>query len=219
MKLKLITLLLVLISLASCVHPNKSPETRFWEWFQDHQLILFNFESDQDNVFNQLTKEMEKVNADLTFEFGPVTKDGKREFIISAGGIKSAFPAVEALYKSAPKLEKWTFIRFRPRREPPDKIEFGGKALSAKDVRFVLLNDDDKNKVDILLLLDGYKESQNETYGQIGFLFLDNALGEYDVETHVGNIEFLSMDTEYYNKSLPISELAKRFDAFFSDGK
>jgi len=37
-----------------------------------------------------LASEMHKVHPDLTFEFGPVEEE-RREFVITAGGIKGAF--------------------------------------------------------------------------------------------------------------------------------
>ena len=92
------------------------PEAEFWKWFQDHEKELYDFEKDQQRVFGQLNGALAKVDADLTFEFGPKEQDGKREFVISAGGIRSAFPKVEALWLAAPKLERWVVIKFRPRR-------------------------------------------------------------------------------------------------------
>jgi hypothetical protein len=63
-----------------------SPETVFWRWFQANQEKLFDFERDQERIFDLLLAEMHKVDSDLTFEFGP-EKNGKREFVISAGGM------------------------------------------------------------------------------------------------------------------------------------
>lgn len=65
--------------------------------------MLFHFETDQEKTFDKLSAELKKANPDLTFEFGPV-ENGKREFVISAAGIKTAFPYVESLFNSAPKL-------------------------------------------------------------------------------------------------------------------
>jgi len=74
-----------------------SPEADFWKWFEANHAELFDFERDQDRIFDRLAAEMHKVDHDLTFEFGP-KENGKREFIISADGIVRAFPKVETLY-------------------------------------------------------------------------------------------------------------------------
>jgi len=114
------------------------------------------------------------------------------EFVISAGGIRAAFPAVYALYDNAPVLPRWTWVKFRPRRLPIHDVDFGGKKVRAEDVRYLLAKDGEK--VGIVLFFDGYNEPQKATYGQIGYLFLDEALGEYAVETQVGFIEFHSRE-------------------------
>jgi hypothetical protein len=121
-----------------------SPNEIFWKWFTKNQEMLFEFEENQENTFNKLSAEMKKVHPDLTFEFGPVMESGEREFVISAGGIKDAFPAVEKLYDSAPNLSKWIFIKFRPRREPLHDIHFGGKSIKASKVSYKMFKDQEK---------------------------------------------------------------------------
>ena len=96
-----------------------TPEQAFWSWFEKNEKRLFTFETDRDRVFNELAGKLKQVHESVTFEFGPV-EDGKREFVISADGIKDAFPAVEKLYALAPKLPRWKFIKFRPRRAAMD---------------------------------------------------------------------------------------------------
>ena len=96
--------LLMVVSLIGCKAP-AGDEAAFWKWFASNEARLFSFERDQEAIFDELGAEMHRVNSDLTFEFGPV-QNGKREFVISAGGIKSAFPAVKALYRSAPELKR-----------------------------------------------------------------------------------------------------------------
>ncbi len=49
-------------------------------------------------------------------------------------------------------------------------------------------------------------------FGQVGYLFLDEALGEYDVETNVGFIEVLGHDSKYFDIEFSIQELAADFD-------
>ena len=64
-------------------------QQEFWDWFVQHQLELFDFEVDRERIFDQLASQLQKVDPNLTFEFGP--KEVQREFVVSAGGIKSAF--------------------------------------------------------------------------------------------------------------------------------
>jgi hypothetical protein len=117
---------------------------------------------------------------------------------------------VEALYNKAPPLPCWIWIKYRPRRLPINDLSYGGRSIKVDDVRFLLARDDDK--VGIVLFLDGYNEKEKGVFGQIGYLFLDEALGEYAVETQVGFIEFRGHDSQYFPQSHPLKELPQNFD-------
>jgi hypothetical protein len=133
----------------------ETPEESFWKWFQKNENVLFDFEKDEERTLNALGTEMHKVNPNLTFEFGP-KEDGRREFVISADGIQEAFPEVEALYATAPRLPRWKFIKFRPRRTPSD-ISYGGVSVKAASVSvLVALNG---RVADVTVFIPGYTKS------------------------------------------------------------
>jgi hypothetical protein len=190
-----------------------TPEQRFWTWFQQNDELLFDFERDQDRIFDALAKALASVATDLTFEFGPHA-DGRRDFVISAGGIKSAFPAVKALVVAAPELPRWRVIAFRPRRAPIMTITFGDRTVRAEDVEFCLLSNG--RELGIYLFFDGYREDEKATWGHIGYLLLDEALGEYDVETKVGPIRFFPSDAHPELARSPLPELPAMFDALYA---
>jgi hypothetical protein len=187
-------------------------EQTFWSWFQRNSDTLYHFERNRERIFDQLAAEMHRINPDLTFEFGPILDDGSREFVISAGGVKTAFPAVEELFASAPKLAAWKWVKFRPRRSSVSDIKILGRRLNASDVHYKLYDDDDE-KVGIVLFIPGYSTAEKSFYEQAGFLMLDEALGEYTMETRVGFIEFAGMDDEKAPGAAPIRDLGPHFDA------
>jgi hypothetical protein len=189
---------------------------KFWTWFKENENRLYNFERDQEKIFDELSRELSLVDTNLTFEFSYIKDNGKREFVISAGGIKSSFPSVEGLVERAPFFEKWTIIKYRPRRKTLNELKFEEKCVKPDDVYYAIFNDKDTSKVGILLFFKDYKESEKDVWGQIGYLFLDEALGEYDVETKVGAIIFESTGSEYFKHSHRLSELQKDFDSYFS---
>jgi hypothetical protein len=203
--------LLMVVSLISCKAPAGN-EAAFWKWFAANEARLFTFERDQEAIFDEIGAEMHRVNSDLTFEFGPV-QNGKREFVISAGGIKSAFPAVEALYSLAPELKRWVWVKYRPRRLSINELELNGKKIKADEVTYLLAKDGDK--VGIVLFFNGYSDEENSTYRQMGYLFLDEALGEYAVESQVGFIEFQAANSKHFSQSRPLKELPAQFDEYW----
>jgi hypothetical protein len=190
-------------------------QAAFWSWFIQHETGLFGFDPDQEiereRLFDELAAELQKVNRDLTFEFGP--NGPTREFVISAAGIKSAFPAVVRLAEAAPALERWQITAFRPRRPPVCTIEIEDHRVDPKDVQFSLL--DNGTMAGIYLFIPGFRED-DVAFKQIGFLLLDVALGEYDVETRLGLIKMLSPETRTVGDRYPLAELPTLFDQLVS---
>jgi hypothetical protein len=183
----------------------------FWDWFVRNEPKLFRFRADREgereSVFDELAAQLQKVHPDLAFEFGP--NEAKREFVISAGGIKAAFSSVSSLVGAAPTLARWRITAFRPRRNPVNVVEFRGKRVDPKDVQFTLLSDG--NMPGVRLFIPGYQEGDSDIK-TIGYLLLDECLGEFEVESRVGLIEMLSPDTRTNGQRHPFSELPKQFD-------
>jgi len=200
-----------------------SREAEFWLWFLENEDELFHFERDQEGVFDRLGVAMERVHEDLTFEFGP-EENGRREFVISAGGLKAAFPAVERLFDTRPESSRFDFIKFRPRRAGGFSMELDGLTIGPEDVFYHFVKDEDPEKIGVLLFLRGYADEHEHeheheherAFGEAGFLFLDVLLGEYAVETYVGLIEFLGHDSRYFDGSHPIEEIGEHFDEWLA---
>ena len=184
---------------------------KFWKWFLHHEAALLNFEANQETTFDQLSAALSQVDPDLTFEFGPPKP--KREFVISAGGLKRAFPAVVALTGAAPDLPHWQVTAFRPRRNPLTLIELGGVHVDPKHVHFSLL--DNGEKAGVHLFIPGYVK-KDIRYGQIGYLLLDEALGEFDVESRLGLIKMLPPNEVTDAVRYPLDELPTLFDQLTS---
>ena len=161
------------------------PEQDFWRWFQQNDALLFDFERNQEATFDALATALHKVDPQLTFEFGP-KQNGRREFVISADGMRAAFPKVEALAGAAPLMPKWIVVKFRPRREPFD-LRYKGLDVAVDTVTVALRPQG--AKVGITVFIPGYARARHDDFSGIAFLFLDQALGEYDVETKVGSID------------------------------
>jgi hypothetical protein len=207
---KVCSFALIVLIVVGCnsKHMQHGGEKAFWDWFQANDERLYNFERDQEPTFDQLHAELRKVHKNLVFEFGSI-ENGRREFIISADGIREAFPKVESLYAAAPALSRWKVVKYRPRREPMD-IALGDLRVDCHAVVVDLQPHSDK--VDLTLYLPGYSEHTQDKYKRIAFLFLDQALGEYDVETRVGYIDLKARD-EAPPRALSLAQLPGAFDS------
>ncbi|HZQ23322.1 MAG TPA: hypothetical protein VFA89_11030 [Terriglobales bacterium] len=191
-------------------------QEQFWKWFTQHEPELFSFdpglEAEREALFDQLASELQKVDPDLTFEFGPNAP--RREFVISAGGMKRAFPVVASLVDAAPHMDRWQVTAFRPRRAVPNIVQFRDKRVDPKDVQFSLM--DNGKMAGIYLFIPGFRQEDSD-FKQIGYLLLDETLGEYDVEARLGLIKMLPADAGGSKGDRhPLSELPTLFDRLVS---
>ena len=195
----------------TCSRNQESKEAQFWRWFQTNEARLFEFEKDQERIFDELQRELHRIEPNLTFEFGP-KREEKREFVISADGIKDAFPAVIRLAEAAPPLSRWKITKFRPRRGFQSPVTLNGLTISPEQVEFTIEPDGDK--AGITLFIEGYVATEHVRYAGVVYLMLDQALGEYDVETKVGFIELKprSARSKLAKQSFPA--LAQSFECF-----
>jgi len=140
------------------------------------------------------------------FEFSSLS-EGRREFVISAGGIQNAFPEVTALVQAAPVLSRWQIFAFRQRHDAPE-IRCGDKMLKRDAVFFDYIPAEDK--IDLLLFIPGLADSSPEGVTglkTIGYLLLDAAVGEYDVETKIAEIQMLDASAYPERRRIPLCEL------------
>ena len=188
----------------------KTPENHFWRWFEKNQEMLYNFENDRNQAFHKLKTALSKVHPDLTFEFGPDV-NGVRDFVISAGGLREAFPVVKSLYESAPPMPRWNFIAFRPRRAPMP-LKMNDITIEPSNLEIAL--EPDGVKPGFNVFVKDYEESKRDLYLHLVFLMLDQAIGEYDMTMKVGFIEIKSFEENTEFKRHRFDELPQIFDEF-----
>lgn len=212
--MKKLIFILLLGVLPMGLFAKKNPEQIFWKWFQKNESKFFDLEKDKDNLLDKLSKELTKYKDGLTYEVSTV-ESGKRELIISADGLKEIFPSVEALVTSAPELNRWKVIAFRPRHK--DYADF---VLNYEEEEF------DPSKIwiyyrvedgffDLALYHPAYDEKERNLYVSASYILLDTALGEYDVTMNVRYIDHRKLPKNPQEEGLtPFSKLSEKFDKY-----
>lgn len=172
----------------------EDPNESFWKWFQDNSNELRKVTTCKEKICDQLQKQMHKINKNITYAFGP-EKDGRREFIISANGIRDAFQSVQTLARSSPYIAGWKIIAFRPAVGWGYAVKINEIKISADDIWFS--SEINETKIDLKLyarksLIDIGRES----IMQAVFLLLDYGLGEYIIETRIGSLDLQPLPDE-----------------------
>jgi hypothetical protein len=174
------------------INPLKSSnkEDKFWSWFLKNKNKIINIPNDH-SFIQQIITKIKEYNQILTFEIGG-RNDGPMEFVISCDGIRSGIPVVERLADSAPEIEDIKVIKFRQPKDDALEIQIGDLKLSANDIFFQYRID---KKIHLQFFIPGYT-NDDQRYGQITFILLDNLIGEYYVMTKIGAIDFQKIQAE-----------------------
>lgn len=188
----------------------KDRNQQFWNWFSANADSYFNFENDQERLFGELSKHLSKVSPYATFLFSPI-ENGKREFILSPDGIRAGAQVIKDLVAAAPKFDTWNIVAFRP-RIALEQVSFEGINLARSDVKYEYAFQEN-NLIKLELYVPGYEESQKEAYMGAAFLLLDAVIGEYDVITKIGVIEFKTASIEPNEGLRPLTSLAELVDS------
>ena len=181
----------------------KLSPAEFWAWFSNHSAEYQRLEENQDQLINQLSKQLGRVDPVVGFLIGPV-QDGRREFILSCDGVRRNMPRVQAIEAVAPEIPGWQIIAFKPPHDI-ETAEYGGKTLNLKDIYFTYRVEEDL--LDIVLFVDGYIPQQRSQYMAIGFIFLDSLLGELGVMNKLGKIELAELASADRSALTPLKGL------------
>ena len=198
-----------------------SPFDGFWQWFLSAEARLRDAHggdmAELEAAVNEIGERLRWVHPELCFEYG-MGDDGVYELILSAGGIRSLFPAVAALKQAAPEVPGWRIVAFRPRKASCARVQLGEAVLEPEGLWYRLMPDVDHADLD-LFVADLTPETL-EGLGGAAFLMLDAALGEYDVATRIGAIDFDALPEDPASLDLkPIDALRAEFDALFPQTK
>ena len=191
---------------------NRTSADVFWKWFEQNERRLFQLETDQQNILDEIYARLSAYKQGLAFEISN-ERDGKREIIISADGLEELFPAVSSLVEAAPELERWSIVAFRPRMIDYTgfTLNFEGKTFDPAEmwIDHSVFND----YFDLTIYHPNYKEEEKNLIISATYILLDMALGEYDVVTGIRYIDHEPLPDNPEDKGLrPFSELRNIFD-------
>lgn len=182
----------------------KSKEDKFWTWFEKNSRRYLTLDkSNREILFDELNRELDKVDSNLTFEFSPLFDNGRREFIISADGIKESFPSVKNLVSKAPVIPNWDIIAFRQPKADYKQISYKGIKIDFKDVYFRYSKDN--GKIGLELNIKDYEDTKE--WNASTFLLLDMVVGEFDTEMFLSWIERKKLDENQIEILYKIEEL------------
>jgi len=193
-------------------------ERVFWNWFEQNETRLLTFETDRETILDEISEKLSAYREGIVFEIS-TEADGKREFIVSADGLEELFPAVETLVASAPKLERWSIIAFRPRMDNYARFRLDYEGMTIDPSQLWIQYGVDEGKFDLVIFHPQCNED-NRTFLINGtYILLDAALGEYHVVKGIRYIDHEQLPSSPEEEGLrPFSELRTIFDKYKRPG-
>lgn len=167
------------------------PTDAFWAWVVENRSeIVAEVQSFQTGVagsdlaISQLGARLGRIDPGLVHEVGMADPD-TLDVVISAEGVTELFAKVLEVVNRAPKVSGLKATPFR-QRAPGSSLEVVGQKMTADDVSYVSFRQGKRIGLDVFFDVDLDEHAR----GMVGFLMLDMTLGEYDVGTALGSIEF-----------------------------
>lgn len=209
---RILFIVLFIVAYFSFSFCKSSPETNFWNWFKKNEKYIYdNIDNKelQSELYDMISNELVKVDSNLVFNSSPISENEKREFTISADGLKESFVSVEKLVKQSPKFKNWNIIAFRQRINNDDLgIRYNDYEISYADLYYKSSMKEGVYGVDLYIKnYDDSGQMQNAIY-----ILLDALLGEYDTTMRIDWIEWHSLKEEDVSKFKNIIELRKEID-------
>lgn len=138
----------------------------------------------------EISDHVHRIHKDLAWELAP-GRTSKHALVVSPEGNPAMRPKALTWHSSAPPAdETWEYYASRQPGEL-DILQAGGVEVNLGEVRSIASWNSDRQRVDVKLWHPNLETAPESTRSQVGFLFLDNLLGEDTVERWIGEIDVL----------------------------
>jgi hypothetical protein len=133
----------------------------------------------------QVGQVFEAAYPGLTWEISP-SKSGPWLFCVSTDGNRELFPRVQQAVAAAPAIPGWSVQAFRPRGSLNAVLEMGGRKLGYDDIWCSV--ERQRSGLAVTLWIRGLDQQADQALGGAALVLLDNAVGEYDAVTKIGQL-------------------------------
>lgn len=156
--------------------------TQFWEWFEENNKAYTFLDSVdhevKEKLIDELLERLHRFSDGIYFEIGG-PPDGNRELIITAEGNKKYFQKVEELIDSAPQINGWSFIAFKPPMAGHFKSKWSELELNTEDLWFRPLSNKNNPDLGVRIYLKNYDLIENKKLLMtMLYKILDTIVGE-----------------------------------------
>jgi len=167
------------------------PDPRtFWTWFSVAVPRLQRFKHGRDEaLLDELQDHLQSYSSGLWFEIGG-HPDGPMELVISAEGDTDYFDDVKALVASAPSIDGWTFVAFKPAQGFGFTTEYEGITVDpAKSWFLPMHSTNDPSELGLRVAVPGFNAEEAKSYRAAVYIVIETGLGELRAWEAIKHVE------------------------------
>lgn len=192
---------------------DEPPTGAFWEWWAGardrvaHAIDTGGFDA---RLIAEVSKAVSSVDPRMAWEFAPGGAS-KHALCISPEGNPEVRPGALRWLASAPPSDAtWEYHASRQASPTLRTLEIGDIRLDLNDMRAIASWDASRRRIDVRLWHPAFERAPEPLRQQASFLFLDNLLGEDQVERWIGQLDVLEAPIDGRTPGELKAEVARR---------
>ena len=187
----------------------------FWAWWPGHgDQIAAAIAAGKydDRLIADISRGVRAIHPAMAWELSP-GHAARHAFCISPEGSAGLRQVALRWAEAAPPADDlWEFHPSRQAASSLSSLAVGPTTFDFASMRAIASWDDQRQRVDVRLWHPGFDGAPQQVRLQVAFLFLDNLLGEDDVERWVGQIDILEAPTGGQTPAELKAEVERRSD-------
>jgi len=177
---------------------DSSTPVDFWEWWSgaaDRLAQAIEAGAMDKGLIDEITRAVRGIHPQLAWELAPGAT-ARHALCISPEGRADLRQVALRWLATAPAADAtWEFHASRQPSPSLAVLEIAGQRFDLSEMRAISSWDTRRRRLDVRLWHPGFERAAEQVRLQLGFLFLDNLLGEDAVERWIGQIDFLEAPT------------------------
>ena len=173
---------------------DEAPPADFWTWWagtRDRVAAAIEGRGFDKGLIDDVSKAVRSVDPRLAWEFAP-GHAAKHALCVTPEGNSEVRPIALRWLARAPHADaEWEYHASRQAAATLMVLDLGGNRVPLEDMHAVSSWDESRQRLDVRLWHAAFDRLPEPARLQAAFLFLDNLLGEDDVERWVGQIDVL----------------------------
>jgi len=174
------------------------PIADFWTWWEgarDRVSRAVASGGFDDRLVEDISRAVRTVHPAMAWELAP-GRSAEHAFCLSPEGNPEVRQAALRWLDAAPPPDAtWEYHPARQASPTLRGLEIGGTRFDLDETRIIASWDEVRRRVDVRLWHPGFPQASRDVRLQVAFLFLDNLLGEDEVERWIGEVTLLDAPT------------------------